>query len=189
MALKLVITTRTEKQFDTLVTLGTHLKARMNWLAWREDGTVILQSAKVKDYFWFPDSLGWFWTWSYFHCMMSTGFEFTRANCVSVLIITLRKGHPTITFIKNNQWEIFALTAKWISTQFWTFTTSTTTTTTTTTSTTTTFKLITLGTWLTRCFPDVSPMWWKGGNCQPYKNRMQEISLKAIEELETRSGC
>ena len=33
VVLKSVITTRTEKQFDTLVTLGTHLKARLNWLA------------------------------------------------------------------------------------------------------------------------------------------------------------
>ena len=47
MALNLVITTRMEKQFDIFVTLGTHLKARLNWLVKTEDGTLILQSAKV----------------------------------------------------------------------------------------------------------------------------------------------
>ena len=47
MAFNLVITTRTEKQFDTFVTLGTHLKARLHLLVKTEDGTLILQSAKV----------------------------------------------------------------------------------------------------------------------------------------------
>ena len=48
MALKSAITTPTEKQFDTFVTLGTHLKARFNWLVRTEDGTLIFLSAKVK---------------------------------------------------------------------------------------------------------------------------------------------
>ena len=122
MALKLVITTRTEKQFDTLVTLGTHLKARLNWLVRREYGTVILQSAKVKYYFGFPDSVRWFWNLKLFSFyIIFRGFEFTRANCVSCLIIILRRtSHHN--FKKDNQWEIFDEHAvKWVSTQFWTF--------------------------------------------------------------------
>ena len=121
MALKLVITTRTEKQFDTLVTLGTHLKARLNWLVKREYGTVILQSAKVKYYFGFPDSLRWFWNSKLFSFyIMSRGFEFTRANCVSLLIIILRRtSHHNF----QKKWPVrnFWWTAKWVSTQFWTF--------------------------------------------------------------------
>ena len=48
MVLKSVITIHTEKKFDTLVTLGTHLKARLNCLVWMEDGALPLPSVKVS---------------------------------------------------------------------------------------------------------------------------------------------
>ena len=48
MDLKLVATTRMEKQFDILVSLGTHLKARPRWLVKKEDGTLILPNARVN---------------------------------------------------------------------------------------------------------------------------------------------
>ena len=48
MVLKSVITIHTEKQFDTLVTLGTHLKEKLNCLVWMEDGTLPLPSVKVS---------------------------------------------------------------------------------------------------------------------------------------------
>ena len=84
MALKLVITTRTEKQFDTLVTLGSHLKARLKWLVKREYGTVILQSAKVNFILGFQIASVDFETWSYFHYIMSRGFESTSLGKLNV---------------------------------------------------------------------------------------------------------
>ena len=122
MALKLVITTRTEKQFDTLVTLGTHLKARLNWLVKTEDGTLILQSAKVKDYFWFLDSLRWFWKVKFFSLYDVYGVWIYKGKLRVSFKLYLCARHPSTTFIRNIQWEIFVMTAKWISTQFWTFT-------------------------------------------------------------------
>ena len=64
-ALNSVITTSTERQFDTLVTLGTHLKARLKWLVKREHGILIPPSAKVQSV-----SVQWICIFKYTACRL-----------------------------------------------------------------------------------------------------------------------
>ena len=82
MALKSAIITPTEKQFATFVTLGTHLKARLNWLVRTEDGTLILQNAKVTIIVvYFPNSFCYLEIWACFINCLVQGPEFLESLC------------------------------------------------------------------------------------------------------------